>query len=352
MAKKILTYSSMSCAKTCLRMYRFRYVLGLRKQVVDTPLYVGKMFHEGLEKKEIPKKPENPDWLGLEGDWDADKYKFDCDYQLACAMVNAYLEYWSDDAVETIKAEWEFKNPIGNPETSGSSRTFDTAGKIDKIVKLPDGRIAIMEHKTTSDDLDPEGAYWRKLRMDQQISHYFLAIQEYSPADTVLYDVTRRPALRPKTIPNLDKDGKKIVHDGDGNRMFKKNGDPYESGDEKKGRFLQTRSESPEEYGLRVFNEMSSNPERYFCRREVPRLQQDLDEYKYELWQQQQMIGDCYRNDRWFKNTGACFKWNKPCPYFDICTAGLEVNEGDDAPLGFEFGEKHAELSIREGGEE
>ena len=349
---KRLSHSSMSCAKTCLRMYQLRYVHGLVKRKIETPLYVGSLFHLGLELGEVPEKPDEPEWLGMDGDYDDDKYKNDCDYYLGAAMIRAYLEYWSDDKVETIKTEWEFAQAIHNPASSGVSRNFRSAGKVDKIVKIPDGRLAIMEYKTTSSDLDPSGVFWRKLCMDQQISHYMLAaLQEKIEVETILYDVTRRPGLRPKMIPSLDAEGLKIVLDGDGVRVYNKDGKkPRQTGGD--GMTVQTAAETPQAFGLRVFEKMSSNPEEFFCRREIPRLESDLVEYRYELWQQQKMLNECYRNDFWYRNTGACFKWNKPCAYFDICTSGIEFTEGDAAPLGFKFKRQHAELSAPEGGTE
>lgn len=349
MADLKLTHSSMSCAKTCLRMYYYKYILGLVKQRIGTPMYVGSLFHDGLELGAAPPKPEPPEWLGLDGDYEGDRYKWECDYQLACAMVNAYHEYWADRSIEIVEREWEFTMPIANPDTSGRSRTFDAAGKIDKIVELPDGRMAIMEHKTTTQDLAPDGAYWRKLTIDQQISHYWLGASHGGfDIKTILYDVTRRPMLKPRSIPVLDEEGNKIVVDADGERVYNKNGSPRQSAGD--GMTLQTRAESPQEFGLRVFEEMSGNPDRYFCCREIPRLENDMEVYKQELWQQSRMIGDCQTNGYFFMNTGACFKWNRPCEYFDVCTSGI-FKEGDDAPIGFEFNRIHAELS-EEGGDE
>ncbi len=44
--KGTLTHSSMTCAKTCLRMYQFRYVDGITKQSISTPMDVGTMVQE------------------------------------------------------------------------------------------------------------------------------------------------------------------------------------------------------------------------------------------------------------------------------------------------------------------
>ena len=45
----------------------------------------------------------------------------------------------------------------------------------DRIVRLADGRLALQEYKTTTKDTAPGGAYWARLRLDQQVSRYMLA---------------------------------------------------------------------------------------------------------------------------------------------------------------------------------
>lgn len=340
---KLLTHSSMTCAKTCLKMYEYKYVLGISKEREDTPLRVGGLVHYGLEFNVVPEFQDYPGWCEDE----EDRYKWDCDQALARGMVRAYLEYWSDDAVETIENEKEFLIPIINPDTKGVTPNFKAAGKIDKVVKLPDGRLAIMEHKTTSDDLDVDSAYWRRLMMDQQISHYFIGAQSTGlDVETVLYDVIRRPQLKAKNVPVLDKDGLKIVEDENGDRVYKKDNKPRQSAGD--GMTLKTTPESPGAFEDRVYEDMMSRPEHYFCRREIPRIEADIEEFLQELWQQQKMLNECHKHEYWFRNTSACFKWNKPCEYFDVCTEG-GIRDGI-APLGYEFKKPHMELN-GEGGD-
>jgi len=344
---KLLTHSSMTCAKTCLKMYELKYVKGLRRQREETPLRVGSLVHLGLELGKIQPVQDYPDWC-IE---DEDQYKWDCDQALAQAMVQAYLEYWADDNVEVISREQEFYTKIINPETGGVTPSFVAAGKIDKTVKLPDGRLAIMEHKTTSDNLEEDSPYWRRLMMDQQISHYFIGAQDIGiDVETVLYDVIKRPSLQAKSIPILGEEGLPIVLvDETGERAIKKNGEPYKTAS--KGMTAQKRPETPEEYGMRVYTDINDRPEHYFCRREIPRLDSDVDEFLHELWQQQKMLQECHKNGYFFRNTSACFKWNRPCEYFDVCTAGGLDDDDEFAPLGFEFNEAHTELESKPKGE-
>ena len=163
--------------------------------------------------------------------------------------------------------------------------------------------------------------------------------------------MTRRPDQKPKAIPELDKQGRPIVTlDETGERVFKKAAKGKEPEPRKSagpGMTLKSRPETPAEFGERCYAVMMADPYRYFCRRDIPRLKADLEEYRYELWQQQKLLSERYNNGYWFRDTGACFKWNKPCAYFDICTDGIEVSpDMEFAPMGFEFKRAHSELSI------
>lgn len=327
-----ITHSSMSLAKTCLRAYQFRYVAGIVRERTDPPLRIGSLFHEGLEHKRIPDKPDYPDWCRDE----EERYKHDCDYHMAAAMVRAYLEYWADDACETIVAEQKFSSAIYNPSTGRSSRTVEVGGKLDKIVRIPDGRMALMEHKTTSEDLDPTAYYWQRLMLDQQVSLYYM----HSDVQTVLYDVTRRPAYRPKQIPTLDDDGLKIVLDEHGDRAFNKTGKPRQTGGE--GMTMQTEPEKPTDFGTRVYDEMSAEPEKYFARREIPRTEADIDEFRQELWIQAKILYECTQRNFFFRNTNSCKPFGRQCQYFDLCYNGWR--EGDDLPVGYIFRTAHFEL--------
>ena len=360
--EKLLTHSCMSCAKECPRKYYYRYVCRIVREQHDTPLYVGSLFHEGMETREVPERSDYsyPDWMD---DEDA-RYKMDTDFAKARAMIRAYFDYWSDDAIEVLETELSFVLKVINPETKRHSRNFVAAGKLDKIVRIPagllelypDGCKALLEHKTTSDDLDPDSPYWRKLKIDQQISHYFDAANRIGhDLETTVYDVTRRPDIRPKAVPVLDEQGRKIVLDDNGERVWKnkEKDSPRLSADSKKGYVLKTNPETPDQFEERCYAVMIADPDRYFARRDIPRERADIEEFRFELWQQQKMLSERYKNGYWFRDTGACFKWNKPCAYFDICTGGEDVDPDDEyTPLGFEFREPHEELSDRKGGEE
>jgi hypothetical protein len=205
-----------------------------------------------------------------------------------------------------------------------------------------------MEHKTASDDLEPDSDYWKRLRIDQQISAYYIAARAKGhDIQTVLYDVTRKPEIGPLQIPLLDGDGFKIVLDAAGERVRTKDGKKWrESGDKEQGWVLQCRIQTAREFGERLTADIAARPDYYYRRQEIPRLDKDIEEFRYELWQMQQQMRDSQKGGRWFRNTSSCIGFGR-CPYFDICTNGRDVSES--TPEGFVRVENiHPELETGE----
>ncbi len=336
-----LTNSRLRTARTCLRKHLLQYELGIRAVRDAKPLHIGAAIHVGLEAyyTHLDRDVEAAVLAALEsydtnpplaGDDEAE-HEWQCNRMMVATMLRLYFWRWKDhdDQIEWLAVEQEFTHPIVNPETGRAGRIFEMAGKIDGIVVLPSGKVAIVEHKTASEDISTVGNYWRKLRMDGQVSTYWIAAQQmgYEPQE-VLYDVIRKPQFRPSSsVPMLDDMGVKIVLDADGNRVKKKNGEWRQTADKEKGYVLQTRRETPEEYAQRVWEAVTAAPDEYFVRRSVPRLQSDLDEYAFDVWQLQGMLRECQRIDRWPRNQDACITIYGPCEYFDLCADGFDVEQ-------------------------
>jgi hypothetical protein len=168
------------------------------------------------------------------------------------------------------------------------------------------------------------------------------------PTELILYDVTRKPSIRPKSIPVLDEAGRKIVLDAAGQRVLKKDGTPRESAGD--GMTVQTREETAEEFGQRLAEDAIARPEFYFARREVPILDQDLDEFVVQRLEISRMILSLRRASRatarphqaWPRN---CSEMTCGfCEFKDFCLQNIEVNPAQP-PAGFIVGEKNPELT-------
>lgn len=344
----LLTHSRMACFKKCPKKHYFQYELGVRTSKPADALRVGSAVHKCLEKLAkgttiegviawlIESYADMPTWCVTIEDVEeriAEMVKVRC-------MIEGYYDYWAANKIdpattvaEYVAVEIPFEVPIINPKTGRPSNTFSAAGKIDAIVRLADGRLAVMEHKTTSDDIEPTSDYWTRLKMDQQISLYYIAAQACGyEVSTVLYDVLKKPRHSPTTVPMLDDEGRKIVLDQNANRVYKANGEPRISGDAEKGYVVAIRKETSSEYRQRLMADMVSSPGDYFVRREVPRLGRDIEEFRQELWDQAVAIRHARNNMAHYRNTSVCSGFGQRCEYLDVC---LYLNN-DNIPAGFE----------------
>jgi len=329
-----LTHSQIQTTMTCARKGHLAYGLGIRPATEAQPLRMGRAFHLGWELRAGGLTPDNA-VLGVMAEYDKhqpDNGHLDAwlvEREIVARLLSAYFWYWqnTDDVIKWVASELAFELPVVNPETGRSSRTFTLAGKIDGVA-LISGRRVLVEHKTTSSDLDITGDYWRRLRIDSQVSIYYLAAMQLGYCvDVVVYDVVRKPSIRPRQIPLLDACDHKIVRDKHGKRIMNNNGTPRQSADTAKGYVLQTRTETPQEYGERLTADIGERPEWYFARREVARTKDDLLDTQYELWQVAKIIHECDKHGRWPRNTQACIGFGK-CPYFDLCTSNYDLNSG------------------------
>lgn len=360
----LLTHSRMQTFRTCARKHQYQYELGIRPSVSADFFRLGSAVHKGIEvwskchdfdtsiaaaigpyqeRADMADTPEAAEAAAVER-------------ETAIELLRGYFNAWAWDGnaeaehpltpVEFVASELAFNLPIVNPDSKATSRTFRMAGKIDAIVRLKDGRLAVMEHKTTGDSIEPASDYWTRLRIDHQISLYFVAARALGyDVQTVLYNVIRKPGIAPKQVPCLDGDGCKIVEDAMGVRQFLANGKPRQSGDTEKGWKVKARTETPGEFGLRLAEDIQQRPGFYYARQEIPRLTADLDEFRWELWQQAQAIREAQKADRWIRNSGACLNMGR-CPYLSICHNGISP---DNLPPGMvQISNIHPELEHAE----
>ena len=288
--KQSLTHSQAACFRTCPRKHEICYEFGLRPEQESLPLRVGSAFHAAQEAADL-----GNDVNEAMGAIVCDPF----DLAMVAAMFNGHTLRYAGTSLEVVATEQEFELPLRNPATGAASTVWTFAGKIDRIVRLPDGRLALKEYKTTSRDFASGADYWLKLHMDQQLSLYVLAARALGfGIETILYDVTRRPGLRPlKATPEAS-------------RKYTKAGDLYAN--------QRDRDETPEEYAERIAADIAERPDYYFARIEIARLDQDLADCADELWTQQLTIRQMQRTGKWFRNPGSCFDPFR-CEYLSIC---------------------------------
>jgi hypothetical protein len=303
---RLLTATRMSTLRACPRRHYLRYELGLARVRQDAPLRLGAAFHCGLESRnrgmDAPAAmAEARAGYDIVPDW-ADPTDWAVERETLAQLLAGHFWRYENDNLEILAAERTFELPLSNPDTGKSSRAFVLAGKIDAIVKLPDGRLAVLEYKTAGEDIGPDAEYWLRLRCDPQISLYLLAARAMGfDVAMVLYDVTRKPSIRLR------------------------------------------QNETPEQFGQRLLDDIAQRPDFYFARREVPRLEDDLAEYQAEVWQQAQQLLEIRRragrlgdpSRAWFRNAGR-FTCGY-CDFAQLCLNSVRVQPGSPAPCGFQL---------------
>ena len=300
-----LTSSSRSAAARCPRLYFYRYGMGLARTRSATPLRFGSGFHHGLElaasgmSSDLAIQAATADYATCP-DW-ADPTDWAVECETLKALLAGHFWRYGQDNLEFVAVETTFEIPLVNPDTGAVSRSFTLAGKIDAIIRLSDGRLAVQEYKTAGEDVGQGSEYWARLRCDGQISMYVLAARALGhDVATVLYDVTRKPSIRLR------------------------------------------QNETPEQYGQRLLADISDRPDFYFQRREVPRLDEDLAQFQAELWQQaQQLLEIRRRADRLANPAGAWFRNVSRmtcgyCEFSDLCLNGTAV-EAANPPAGYQI---------------
>lgn len=344
--RNLLTNSRMQTAKTCLRRHYLAYELGIRKTQTSQPLRFGSNFHQGLDllaqgatidavcSVVSANYADVPAWVQS----DEDRMEWDVECEVCIRLLIGYQWRWSQADVEIVATEQVFNIPIINPRTGASAKIFRLAGKIDKIIRVG-GRLAVMEHKTAGHDISPEADYWRRLRIDQQISLYVIASRSLGyEIETVIYDVVRKPSIRPKKLSKGDCESffhtqkyfdEAFKIEPTGGDVVRVNGFAVKM--EPLAKSFTIR-ETPSMFGARLAADIFENFTTYFQRQEIARLDRDLQEFYAELWQMQEMLRNCQRNGHWFKNTSACLAPYR-CEFADICLSNRDVSQ--EIPQGF-----------------
>lgn len=305
----LLTVSRARSFRRCARHHYHAYEQGYRPLESSGPLTFGTLWHKALE-------------IWWSGEEEGTAIQFlkavdGIDEFTRVALIEllwGYAARWAQEQdMVPLRVEAEFVSPLTNPKTGAASRTFQIGGKIDLIVRdqARGGDVWLMEHKTTSEDIAPGSPYWQKLRLDAQISTYLNGARSlgFDPVGCV-YDVAARPSLRPlKATPEADR--------------------KYVKGSQRLYANQREADETPEEYQRRVRAHILENPERYYQRGEVVRLDDETHEAAWDLWQTARAIREAELEERWPRNPEACFHWNRPCEFFPVCTGSDRLENSD-----------------------
>lgn len=322
---RLLTTSRLKTEHRCSREQHIKYELGYQPLKDDEgPARLGSLVHLGLEAWWLwHQHPDEGTALAaaiLALPEDADPYE----RAKARAMLIGYDARWLEDAerYEVLGVEVELTPaPIMNPATGRASRTWVLGGKLDAYVReIATGRKLVVEHKTTSEPMGPGSDYFKRLRMDSQVSVY----TTMTDAEAVLYDVLAKPTQRPAKATALEA------------RKYKADGTLYANQRE--------NDETPEEYFNRVVEAIAADPERYYARAEVVRFDSEIREHMADVWATAARIRDNQLVNAWPRNPEACVRFGRTCAYFAVCCGEASL---DDGSLFEPVGSGHVELAVK-----
>jgi len=318
----LLTNSRAKTARLCAAKHNIQYNLGYLGVDEAAELQFGTVIHKALEEWWLHAGDERLD-KALAAIQGLDEYS----NAKALVMISGYHLRWKDEPYRALLVEPQFKGPLVNPDTGRVSRVWQLAGKLDAIVRnTEDNSVWILEHKTSSEDVTPGSIYHRRLRMDSQVSTYFegAAILGHRDIAGCIYDVLSKPTQRPYKATPVE------------SRKYTAKGALYAT--------QHAEDETAVDYMHRCLAAMTAEPEKYFTRLSVPRLEAELHQAKRDLWVlAQRMHFDSTKNAH-SRNPDACTSYGRVCPFFDVCSGVASL---DDARLFRRVDNVHQELNFQ-----
>lgn len=380
----ILSPSAITAVKTCTVKYRNAYYYGIRRKEEPESRRMGTNWHEAQDLAYL--KPEQPCpvcsnamypdkncYICAGTGYVADpldavtrmlSYRYSSLYPglprdaaevervTLLYSLFAYRFHYDEQPVKVLAREIPFRIPLLDPKTRRPVPNVVIDGMIDKLVDS-EGRPAVMEHKSTSDSVEPDSDYWGHLRLDTQTMTYVYAAQRLAAdgllepygikAETigdVYYDVWRKPQISPKKLSQADT--AKFIETGEycgrdfevgsglGSEVLV-DGEPTFTETLKSG--APVIRETPEMFGCRLFGDINERPDHYFARRLLTRTSVEIERFEWELFNLYQSISGMIRDGSWYHNEFSCDTYGK-CDYCQFCFNGIELDP-KNPPAGF-----------------
>jgi len=335
---EVITKSRLASFSTCQRLHDLTYNKGYRSILPRELAEWGTLFHAGLDawwSTYIGTTPEAPPLGGMAlanalaafATMRASSPALDdTAFAKAEIMMAAYDARWAPtmDEWEVLGVEVEFVTTV-----PGRKR-LRVAGKLDKLLRRrATGEIFYGEHKTTGADLSAGSTYWQRLRMDSQVSIYFGGCRElgHEPAGC-LYDVIDRPAQKLLKATPVEQRKYTKATAKEPSRLYSNQ---------------RENDETVDEFRKRVGAMIAENPDAYFARAEVVRLESELEESARDVEAVALQIRASASADHAPRNPNACFLYNRPCEFLDACSGLASL---DDETKFTRIANVHPELSL------
>lgn len=311
---RVVSDSELRVARACLQRHHFAYRMLRRPIDKGEALRFGSLWHVGQEAWWLAALRGESAPLRLASAVSAMRASEGVDpYQLVMAeeLMLAYTARWGDAPIRPVAVERQFEMALINPETGHASKTFRRGGKIDGIAvetTASGEEEVIVEHKSTASDIEEGSTYWRKVTaLDTQVSTYLAGARSlgYAPRRCV-YDVVRKPGIRPLKATPVE------------SRKYTAKGFLYANQRE--------ADETPEEYRLRLREEIQERPERYLARKDIVRLETEERAHAFDVWATTRLLRAAELAGFTPKNPDACSSFGG-CPYLPVCVGEASIDD-------------------------
>lgn len=244
--------------------------------------------------------------------------------------------------------------------------------------------VYVVEHKTAGVEIVAGSPYWRRLVLDSQVSNYIVGARAlgHEPVG-VLYDVVRKVRLTPKlATPEADReytkpkdkacptckrkgappaphqvvleteaDGTELVATcKDGRIVTDPGGELYAN--------LRDKDESLDEYRARVRADIGAQPEKYYQRGLIVRLENEEYAAAGDTWVLAEQLRDTRNRAKkyaerkvpvaavlaWPRNVNACEAYGSWCEYWAVCSGEASI----DDPTRYRTSKEHEELDAEQ----
>jgi hypothetical protein len=323
----VSTYSMWNSFRNCRKQAELRYLQHLLPLERDRNLHYGSLIHDCLQlwhtSRDLAAVLALIDSLCPNRLCDENQRR---EWHLARAMMTAYAARYTREDFQVIALEKVFQGPIVNPATGAASRSFVLAGKVDGIVRIG-GENFVLEHKTAS-QLDSD--YLERLWTDFQITIYAYYVEQTMgiPITGILYNVLVKAKLQQSK--------------GETEEEFEaRRAELLAKSKTGKSSAKRRLPETDDEFQQRL-TEKYSDPT--MLHREMLYLSRDrFDILRSELWELTQAFLDARRRGVFYQNTGFCFNYQRPCPYFALCRSNGNPNVIENF---YQRVEPHEELRV------
>ena len=339
---EVITKSRLAVFSSCQRLHNLQYNLGYRAVAPRELAEWGSMFHAGLDAwwgaYKDADTPEAPGSLPMPGTALAGALEAMGAYAAGNAGIDEAAKARADVVMAAYDArwgptmhEWEVLGiEVEFVAVVPGRKRLRVAGKIDKVLRRrADGTVWFGEHKSSGADLSAGSTYWQRLRMDPQVSIYFAGMRSlgHDPVGC-LYDVVVRPAIKMLKATPVDQ------------RKYTK---PTKTESSRLYSNQREQDETAEEFRERLADVILKEPEAYFARAEVVRLESEIEESARDVEETALQIRALANAEHAPRNPGACFQYNRPCEFIDLCSGLASI---DDTTKFRRTESVHEELSL------